>query len=111
MNMKNSAIILLIYAILVLVGGLIGHFVKGSQASLIAGLSFGLLLLANAIWMFKGKRASLYSALALIFVLDGFFTYRFAKTHAFFPSGAMSLLSLLLIFVMAMSLSRSLKKT
>lgn len=108
--MKKTAYIFLIYSILVLIGGYIGHL-KGSQASLIAGSISGALLLANAFWMFKGKINSLYTALMLTFVLDAFFTYRFVKTHAFMPGGMMSLISFGVMFILVTQVSRSLKKT
>ena len=109
--MKKTSMVLLFFGLMVLVGGMIGHLTKGSQASLIAGGISGVLLLCNSFWMFKKESmASLYSALALTFVLDAFFTFRFAKTHSFFPSGAMSLVSLSIIFFLVTQARKILKK-
>lgn len=105
--MKKSSLIVASYAILVLIGGIIGHIKAGSKASLISGITFGVLLLLLSLAMYKEKRYGYYLALGLAFFLDAFFTYRFTLTHAFFPSGMMSLLSL---FVAVLLLFRHKKK-
>ena len=79
-----------------------GHYRAGSHASLISGVVFGALLLTCTFFLFKGKnRFAAYSALILTFILDGFFTYRFSLSLKFFPSGMMSLLSLLTLILLA----------
>jgi hypothetical protein len=56
-----------------------------------------------------GKKAAEYAALILTFVLDGFFTFRFAKTLKFFPAGFMSLLSLAVLIFIALKIRKSKK--
>lgn len=98
--------IVLIYAILILVGGIVGHIKAGSFASLISGIVFGLLLLGCSIALFAKKKWGPYAALIVTFVLDGFFTFRFLKTHVFMPAGLLSLISLIVLIYLAKSISK-----
>jgi len=98
--------IVLIYALLVMGGGIFGYAKTASPASLIAGLSFGVILLIGAAGMFRKRPWGGYTALAATFVLDGFFTLRFLKTLTFFPAGFFSLLSLAMLIFLAIHLSR-----
>lgn len=109
--MKKTGIILLIYSLMVLAGGILGHIQKGSQASLISGIVFGSLLLGNSLWMLKTKSVrSLYLALFLSFMIDGFFTFRFLKTQLFYPAGLMCMVTLGVIFVLVIQVRQLLKK-
>jgi uncharacterized membrane protein (UPF0136 family) len=99
-------IIVLLYALLILVGGFIGHYKSASQASLISGLIFGSLLLICAAGMFRKKRWGTYGALGITFLLDGFFSWRFIKTHVFMPPGLLSLISLGVLLLIAKSISK-----
>jgi uncharacterized membrane protein (UPF0136 family) len=105
--MKTTATILLVYATILFVGGLIGYIQAGSLPSLISGTLFSLLLDACAIAILRGKLFAQYLALGITFFLDGFFTYRFAKTLNFLPSGLMSLVSLIVIIVLALKIRKT----
>lgn len=106
--MKLLPITVLVYGLLVLIGGIMGHYKAASQASLISGLIFGALLLTCAFFLFKEKnRFAAYSALFLTFILDGFFTYRFSLSLKFFPSGMMSLASLLTLILLAYQIRKA----
>ncbi|HEY2810355.1 MAG TPA: TMEM14 family protein [Rhabdochlamydiaceae bacterium] len=107
--MKVTATIVFAYSVLILLGGLIGHLKAGSSASLISGLCFGVALSLCAYAIAKGKILAQYLALILTFILDGFFTFRFAKTLHFVPAGMMSLLSLAVIIVIALKIRRSVR--
>ncbi len=98
--------IVLIYAVVILIGGIMGHIKANSLASLLCGLIFGLLLLGAAIALFAKRKWAPYVALALTFILDGFFTYRFLKTHAFMPSGMLALVSFAVLVYLAKTMSR-----
>lgn len=87
-------VIVLLYGIIILVGGIIGHLKAGSRASLICGLLFGLLLLAAAWGMFKNKRWGEYLALIVSAILIAFFAFRYLNTSHFMPAGLLSLVSL-----------------
>jgi uncharacterized membrane protein (UPF0136 family) len=108
--MKVTATTVCVYGLLLLIGGFIGHLKAGSQASLLSGLFFGIAMLLCSYAIYRGKLIAQYIALGLTFFLDGFFTYRYAKTLQFFPSGAMSLISLAVLIVIALKIRKSTKK-
>jgi uncharacterized membrane protein (UPF0136 family) len=108
--MKVTATIVFSYALLILLGGFIGHLKAGSSASLVSGITFGAALLFCAYAIAKGKILAQYAALLLTFFLDGFFTFRFAKTLHFVPAGMMSLFSLAVLIVIALKIRRSMKR-
>ena len=108
-HMKKTAWIVLLYGSLVFIGGVIGHLKAESKASLIAGVTSGSLLLLSSLLMFKKKLSGYISAFILALLLDGFFTWRFAKTLKFFPSGFLSLTSLAVIIIVACKISRTIK--
>ena len=98
--MKN-AIVISVYACLVLIGGVIGFVTTHSLASIIASSIFGVLLLASAYFLSKGHSWAKYVAVGLSFSLLCFFTYRYFLAYKFFPGGAMSILSAgLLIYLL-----------
>lgn len=107
--MKVTATIVFVYGLLIVLGGIMGFAKGGSHISLISGGSFGLALLISAYLISKGKITAQYFALLLTFLLDGIFTYRFAKTLHFFPTGMLSLLSLAVLIVIALKIRRTLK--
>jgi len=103
--MKKTAWIVLIYASLVLIGGIIGYLRMGSYASLLSGGLFGILLYLTTFGMCKGKKIGYTGALILSIILEGFFTWRFAKTLQFFPAGFLGLFSLAVIIIVAYKIS------
>jgi uncharacterized membrane protein (UPF0136 family) len=107
--MKVTATIVFVFGLLITLGGLMGYVKSSSQASLISGSFFGILLIGCAYFISKGKIAAQYIALASTFLLDGIFTYRFAKTLHFFPAGFLSLASLAVLIVVALKIRRTLK--
>ncbi len=107
--MKVTATIVFVYGILITIGGIIGFLKGNSQPSLIFGGGFGVALLISAFFISKGKIAAQYIALVLTFLLDGFFTHRFAKTLHFLPAGFLSLASLAVLIVVALKIRRTLK--
>lgn len=94
------------YAVLILIGGIIGGIKASSYASLISGSLCGILLIGCSIAIFAKKNWGPYAALILTFILDGFFTFRFVKTEAFMPAGMLSLISLAVLIYLAASISR-----
>ncbi len=109
--MKVTATIVFVFGLLIALGGIMGFVKSGSQASLISGSAFGSALLISAYFISKGKIIGQYAALASTFFLDGFFTYRFAKTLHFFPAGFLSLASLAVLIVVALKIRRTLRDT
>jgi len=95
-------LLLLFYALFILIGGIIGHARAGSTASLVMGLVFGILLLIATVAMYSQKRWGTYFALALTFILDIFFSWRYLSTYKFNPPGLLSLLSLSVLIALAL---------
>ncbi|NDD59456.1 MAG: hypothetical protein EBZ47_09500 [Chlamydiae bacterium] len=100
--MKKTGSIVLIYGLLVFIGGWIGYITSHSPPSAISGTLFGALLFLAGRAMIVKKTWGQWTALFLAFILDAFFTYRFAKTLKFFPAGFMSLLSLAVLIILAL---------
>jgi uncharacterized membrane protein (UPF0136 family) len=98
--MITSNIVLWIYIVLLISGGLIGFLKAGSKASLIASSAFALPLVLAALGVFGG--ASGLIAKITIGVLLVFFGKKFWIGRKFMPSGLMAILSavaLVLLFV------------
>jgi uncharacterized membrane protein (UPF0136 family) len=76
-------------AILVALGGIMGFVKAKSKASLIAGVISGILLAVSFFVTQADLRAGLVAATVLLFLLDGMFASRLAKTKKFMPSGMM----------------------
>ena len=93
--MNIPALTILIYALFVLIGGMIGYNQAHSLASLIAGTVSGLLLLFCSIGMFKRSVLAYTLSLGLTLLLTLFFSYRLFLTAKFMPAGLMVLLSLI----------------
>ncbi len=104
--MKTTGLLTFSYSLCLVLGGLMGFLKGGSMISLVMGGSFGLILLGLSYGIYRGKTKASQVALVLLFLLDGFFTYRFAKTLHVFPSGVFSLLSLGLLVLIALHLRK-----
>ena len=95
-------IFIALYTLLLLTGSIIGYVKAESVASLATGLISSFLLIFSTIAYrkraFWGKSLLLLTVLAL----DGFFFLRWFKTFAFFPAGLFSLLSTILLIVIAL---------
>lgn len=88
--------LLLVYAVLVLAGGVMGYVKAQSKPSLISGLISGIaLVIAWLITFFQsyttGMALATFLAIALLIV----FAIRFRKTGKFMPAGLMAILSLI----------------
>ena len=93
--MNIASLIVLVYAVLVLVGGVFGYVKAASRPSLIGGAAGGLCLLVAAWGLARHQPWGLPVALALTLALLVFFALRFVRTRAFMPGGLMAVLSLL----------------
>ena len=92
--MKAPGIVILVYGLLVLGGGIIGYTASGSMASIIAGGVFGLGLLTSGLGVLRGKDMGFLMAPILTVLLTMFFGYRFALSGELIPSGLMVALGL-----------------
>ena len=102
--LKKIGLVVLIYALFVFSGGVMGFAMKQSMASLVMGGLFGLSLLYLSVKIMTFHRWGLMTAIVLILLLDAFFSYRFVTTQTLFPAGAMLLLTtatlLVLMFIL-----------
>jgi uncharacterized membrane protein (UPF0136 family) len=91
--MTLNAIILWVYIVLLLVGGLIGFLKAGSKPSLIASAVFAVALAlvqlgwAGPMWVAD----VLLGALVIVFVI------RFVKTRKFMPAGMMGVMTIIVL--------------
>lgn len=86
--------LILLYALLVLVGGIVGYVKAQSKPSLISGIISGIALLAAWAISLQNLDVGLAIATGLAIVLLIVFALRFRKTNKFMPAGLMAILSL-----------------
>ncbi|HEY4832202.1 MAG TPA: TMEM14 family protein [Waddliaceae bacterium] len=98
--MKFNGAVVLIYGILVLLGGLIGYLAKGSLASLFSGSLCGALLIASALGIFRTSVLAFFTALGISSILGIFFAIRYYVTGSIVPAGGMALLSLIVFLLL-----------
>jgi uncharacterized membrane protein (UPF0136 family) len=106
MNPRVGLVVLVMYAVLLIVGGVMG-LVKGrSKASLIAGVVSGLIAVAAVLWISgtKNEKGGYALGLTLAIVLFLFFGYRAAMARRFMPGGMLAIASAVVMAVMVWSL-------
>jgi uncharacterized membrane protein (UPF0136 family) len=100
--MNLGPTVLLVYGILMLLGGLMGAR-AGSRVSLIAGVVSGLLLV-GAWWLSRTQpTAGLWAGTFITFALCASFAMRLYKTGRFMPSGALLTVSVVALLLLAYS--------
>jgi uncharacterized membrane protein (UPF0136 family) len=94
--------IVLIYAILIAVGGIMGYVKAQSIISLIAGVASGLILLGSAVAMMKGSyQTGWWIALVVtILLLLRFGSAVYTDGFKMMPSGMVIILSLIVLVVL-----------
>ncbi len=97
--MNTASLIVIVYAVLVIAGGIFGFLKAASRPSLIGGLGGGLALLAAAWGLGRHQSWGLPAALVLTLALLVFFTVRTVRTRAFMPGGLMAILSLFVLVI------------
>ncbi len=83
--MNLASVVVAFYGFFTLVGGVIGYVKAKSTASLIAGLTSGLVLLACAYGITKGGRAPLAVAALVSLLLGGRFIGTWLTHHRLMP--------------------------
>ena len=91
--MSLAKIILSIYGILMLGGGVMGYVKAHSKPSLIMGIISGILIFIGVYLLGTNVKAGMTLVTAVSALLTGVFFLRLLKTHAFMPAGMLLLLS------------------
>ncbi len=86
---------LLVYGILILLGGIMGFVKAKSKASLIAGGLSGVALLLAYMYSLQNLKDGLLAACGVTSLLTIVFAMRLAKTKKFMPSGMLLILTML----------------
>jgi len=98
----------LIYALLVAVGGVLGYVRAGSMASLVAGLISGLLLVGSAVAMMRGAfQSGWWLALVVTILLLARFGMAATKGFKFMPGGLVIIMSILVLIMLLSNRSQS----
>lgn len=87
--------LILVYGLLVAIGGIMGYTKARSKVSLISGLGSGLLLAIAAYITLNAPASGLQMATLIAGLLLVIFGVRFSKTRTFMPAGLMTILSLI----------------
>lgn len=95
--MKARGYLVIVYGLLLFIGGLIGHLKANSKMSLIMGSISAILAIGLGYGMLKNWAYGKMGALALATALFFFFLYRFSLTMRFMPPGLMAIISLIVI--------------
>jgi uncharacterized membrane protein (UPF0136 family) len=82
MAYKVAAVVIGLYGLLSLVGGIIGYAKAGSIPSLAAGAPAGIILLASCYGAFQKAGWSLPVAIVVAVLVGGFFAFNLAKHSA-----------------------------
>ena len=98
--MKIRGYLMLLFGVLLLAGGYMGHIKAGSNMSLIAGMITGALAITCGIGLLLEKSIYLIPAQILSGFLTLFFLYRFFVTYSFMPAGLMVLVSAIVFSVL-----------
>lgn len=93
--MKLTAIVILIYGVITLVGGIMGYVKAQSGMSLLTGGVSGLILIIAAYLIHSGNFAGIYISLLISLGLSIFFGIRFSQSWSLMPAGLMLFLSLI----------------
>jgi uncharacterized membrane protein (UPF0136 family) len=96
-----TAIIILIYGVLVAAGGVMGYVKANSTASLAAGLVSGILLVGAAVAMMRGAyTAGWWVALIVALLLLARFVYASIGNFKMMPGGIVILLSVIAVIAL-----------
>jgi len=102
--MKLTSLIVLIYAVFLLVGGLIAFIKVYSFSSLAIGVISFIILLAAGLSMYKGDKyqtIAYWVALGVSSLLTLFFAARFLATYKIWPPLVLALVSLFVALILA----------
>jgi len=90
-----------IYALLLVVGGVIGYVKAGSRPSLIAGVGSGVVALIGLIVSTRNPAVGFGIGLATSVFVFAQMGGRYRKTGKFMPAGLVTLISIIMVILMA----------
>ena len=92
--MTGPGIVILLFGLLALGGGIIGYTSGGNLTSLIAGSTLGLGLLISGLGVLRSKEPGFVFAPLLTLSLTAFFAHPVLQSGDFIPFGLMGILGL-----------------
>ena len=104
--MNAFQIALLLYAVVIAAGGIMGYVSAQSMVSLVNGLIAAVLLLVGLAVSFKNPPAGFGLCAVVALALGVFFAYRFFTTGKWMPSGVTMILSAVAFVVMLLAALR-----
>lgn len=104
--MNAFQIVLLLYAIIIAAGGVMGYTQAQSMVSLVNGLVAAALLLLGLGLSFRNPAAGFGLSAVVALALGLFFAYRFFTTGKWMPGGMTMILSAIAFIVMVLAILR-----
>jgi uncharacterized membrane protein (UPF0136 family) len=98
--MKFMPWLVLLYAFILLGGGMMGFYTSHSWPSLIAGSLSAIVLIVSAISLFNNGLLGYFLAVGLSFIFSIFFTNRFIDTFKIMPAGLMAIISMIVFILL-----------
>lgn len=98
--MSIAAIVVIIYGVLVALGGIGGYATAKSMMSLISGLASGALLLLSGLLLAQGHGWAKYLAAVVTIALMLFFGSRFLATQKLMPAAPIIVLGIITLAVL-----------
>ena len=97
--MTSAIVMVIIYGLFTVLGGIMGYLKAKSRPSLVVGTLMGVALLASAFRMREGNQAAPLVAMGIAILLGGRFFITWKKNHRLTPDLLMVLLSLVTLIV------------
>jgi len=97
---KTTSFAVLVYGALIGGLGVWGYMEAASKMSLYSGVGFGAILILCSVFMFAGKKAGSYAALATTLALTAVFSIRYSTTAKQIPAILAVLSAAMLIFLL-----------
>jgi uncharacterized membrane protein (UPF0136 family) len=98
--MKFMPLLVILYAFILIGGGMLGYYKAGSLPSLIMGCITGVILIVSAIGMFNKGLLGYFFSSGIAFAMAVFFTYRFTQTLKLMPTGMMAIISFIVFILL-----------
>lgn len=95
-----SAVSVILYGLLAIIGGIIGYQKASSKISLLSGAISGFLLIISGLLTLQGQIWGLTLGIAISGLLVIVFALRFAKTRKLMPAGLMSIFGFIVLVLM-----------